>query len=49
MITGLDDLIVSLGTDAGMIAAMVALFTLGRRWLRAMVKRFGFRPPQFDD
>ncbi len=39
MITGLDDLIVSLGTDAGMIAAMAALFTLGRRWLRAMVKR----------
>lgn len=39
MITGLDDLLVSLGTDGGMIAAMAAAFALLRKSLRSMVDR----------
>lgn len=39
MITSLDDLVVSLGTDAGMIAAMGGLFALIRRSMRSMVDR----------
>lgn len=39
MISSLDDLIVSVGSDAGMIAAMAGLWVLIRRSMRAMADR----------
>ena len=38
MITGLDDLIVSLGSDAAMIGGMATLYGMLRRGLRGMVR-----------